>query len=254
MTNDNEKSKKPTPTESNTTISPTVETVEETTTPLISEPVLYTEVGYEPPMSYWGAVDHRDALQYYIELLEVECNSENYTADAVDSMRKEIDRLKADQLKLDEDINKFKRWDEEHYYASQVWQYFRTRGFSPEVVAGIIGNMMIETSGGTLNLKPTVYNPSRGYYGLCQWSLYYKPYMADTSFEYQLEFLENDMPVEFKNFGFCYYKGFTYDEFLAMESPEEAAIAFAKVYERCASGSYGIRKVAARDAYNYFMG
>jgi hypothetical protein len=150
-------------------------------------------------------------------------------------------------------MEKFERWDTEHYYASQVWQFYRWRGFSPEVVAGILGNMMAETSGGSLDLKPTIYNPGRGYYGLCQWSLYYKPFMADTDFDYQLSYLLEDMPIEFNNFGFCYKKNFTYEDFLALETPEDAALAFAKVYERCSSGSYGLRKSYARDAYEYFM-
>jgi len=73
----------------------------------------------------------------------------------------------------DKYLDKIQKWEEEHYYATNVWKYLRQRNFSQEVVCGIIGNMMIETSGGTLDLKPYVYSPSGNYYGLCQWSQKY---------------------------------------------------------------------------------
>ena len=37
-----------------------------------------------------------------------------------------------------------------------------------------------------------------------------------------------------------------------MEDETEAAIAFAKCYERCSSVSYEVRKTNATKAYNYF--
>jgi hypothetical protein len=76
--------------------------------------------------------------------------------------------------------------------------------------------------------------------------------MANTSFEAQLDYLITDLPVQFKTFGKLYKSGFTYDKFLALDTPAAAALAFAKVYERCASGSYGLRQEAARNAYDYF--
>ena len=63
--------------------------------------------------------------------------------------------------------------------------------------------------------------------------------------------MSTDIAVEFKTFGFCYQKGFTYQDFLAMEDPGEAAIAFAKVYERCGN-SYTLRANCARQAFEFF--
>lgn len=139
-----------------------------------------------------------------------------------------------------------------YYYATKTREFFKQRGYSDVVISGIIGNMMIETSGGTLDLKPHIYDAAGQYYGLCQWSLYYRPDVADMSFENQLEYLASDMESEFRTFGSCYYDGFTYESFLNMSDPSEAALAFAKVYERCGSGSYNLRKQAAVKAYNYF--
>jgi hypothetical protein len=175
-----------------------------------------------------------------------------YTKGAASLMAHERDRLLWHSSVLEADINRYSIWENEYYYAAKVWAYFKKLGFSDDVTAGIIGNMMVETGGGTLNLKPTSYSASGSYYGLCQWSLYYSPHMADTSFETQLDYLITDMPNQFKTFGKLYKSGFTYDKFLALDTPAAAALAFAKVYERCASGSYGLRQEAARNAYDYF--
>lgn len=242
------------PTTSSTTTSTVATESLETEPSLNIVPIYYDDIVYVEPLAYWDADNYIEANLFYISMIQEAIDSGVYSEQAVVEMNGEIARLLTINEQYEADKMQFAQWDAEHYYASQVWQYYRWRGFSPEVVAGIIGNMMVETSGGTLDLKPRIYNPSRGYYGLCQWSLYYKPFMADTDFDYQLSYLLEDMSVEFKNFGFCYKKGFTYDDFLELETPEDAALAFAKVYERCASGTYGWRKTCARDAYDYFMG
>jgi hypothetical protein len=153
----------------------------------------------------------------------------------------------------DEDnSDKIQQLEEEHYYATKVWEYLRQKGFSQEVTCAIIGNMMIETSGGSLDLKPTIYSPSGNYYGLCQWSKKYYPEAHGLSFEQQLEFLLNNIEWEINTFGKCYKEGFKYKDFLAMTDTTEAAIAFAKSYERCGPASYEMRQEAALVAYEYF--
>lgn len=147
---------------------------------------------------------------------------------------------------------KLQQWEEEYYYATKVWEYLRQKGFSQEVTCAIIGNMMIETSGGSLYLNPTIYSPSGNYYGLCQWSKKYYPEAHGLSFEQQLEFLLNNIEWEINTFGKCYKEGFKYEDFLKMTDPAEAALAFAKSYERCGSASYEMRQDAAEKAYEYF--
>jgi hypothetical protein len=147
---------------------------------------------------------------------------------------------------------KIKQWEEEYYYTTKVWKYLRQKGFNQEVTCAIIGNMMIETSGGSLELKPYIYSPSGNYYGLCQWSKKYYPEAHGLSFEQQLEFLLNNAEWEINTFGKKYKDGFKYKDFLAMDDPAEAALAFAKSYERCGSASYEMRQVAALEAYEYF--
>ena len=152
----------------------------------------------------------------------------------------------------DDFLEKIQKWEEEHYYATNVWKYLRQRNFSQAAACGIIGNMMIETSGGSLNLKPYIYSPSGNYFGLCQWSLKYYSGAKDLPFEYQLDYLLGTMPWEFSTFGWLYKEGFTYEDFITLEDPEEAAFIFAKVYERCGHASYGLRQQAAQTAYEYF--
>lgn len=147
---------------------------------------------------------------------------------------------------------KIKQWEEEHYYATKVWEYLRQKGFNQEITCAIIGNMMVETSGGSLDLEPTTYSPSGNYYGLCQWSKKYYPEAHGLPFECQLDYLIDSMLWEFNTFGWLYQDNFVYDTFLAMTDVEEAALAFAMAYERCSSVSYEMRQEAALRAYNYF--
>ena len=147
---------------------------------------------------------------------------------------------------------KIKQFEKEHYYATKVWLYLRQKGFSQEITCAIIGNMMIETSGGSLDLNPVIYSPSGNYYGLCQWSKKYYPEAHGLSFEQQLEFLLNNIEWEINTFGKCYKEGFKYKDFLNMTDVEDAALAFAKSYERCSSVSYEMRQEAAVVAYEYF--
>lgn len=230
----------------------TPETVEPTVI-LISEPILFSDITYEPKYDIDLSKAYKDKVLDCIFELETAMASGEYTDEAYMRMDHECSRLYSIIAYTESDIRHYETWEQEYYYAAKTWQFFMQQGFSAEVTSALIGNMMIETSGGTLNIKPEVYSSSRGFYGLCQWSLYYKPFMANKSFEEQLNYLVEDMPKEFKNFGFCYKSGFTYEDFLAMEDPEQAAVAFAKVYERCGSGTYGLRKQAAMKAYKYFV-
>ena len=140
-----------------------------------------------------------------------------------------------------------------HYYATKTYEYLTERNFSSSAACGIIGNMMIETSGGTLDLKPYVYSPSGNFYGLCQWSIKYYSGAKDLPFEYQLDYLLGTLTWEFNTFGWLYREGFTLEDFIALNNPEEAALIFAKVYERCGPSSYDLRKEAALKAYKHFV-
>lgn len=137
-------------------------------------------------------------------------------------------------------------------YATEVWNYLKNKGYSDAVCAGILGNFMSETGGHTLALNPTLYSNGGRYYGIAQWSLKYYPDVDGANLSQQLVFLSSNIEKEFNTFGYKYKKGFTYNDFLKLESPRAAALAFAKVYERCGSGSYSKRQTGAEQAYDYF--
>ena len=141
---------------------------------------------------------------------------------------------------------------QQNNYAARTYEYLTLRNFSKASACGIIGNMMIETSGGTLDLRPYVYSPSGNFYGLCQWSTTYYSGAKDLPFEHQLDYLLGTMPWEFKTFGWLYKEGFDFEGFIQMKDPTEAALAFATVYERCGPVSYKLRQEAALKAYKYF--
>lgn len=139
--------------------------------------------------------------------------------------------------------------------ASQAWTYLKSYGYSDSVVAGIIGNMMRECGGDTLDLDWDVVGHFDGneFYGLCQWCLLYTPSgFKGSSIKEQCEYLHNTIESEFDAYG-GNYNGITYQEFLKADT-RTAAIAFCCVYERC--GDYaneGPRRANnAEKAYNQF--
>ena len=232
---------------------PSSEPVQEEPVKILEDsPILFNELNYEVSYNLIECNDFLNKLQNALSQLTEAINSENYTTEACRAMEQEIIRLESFVAKTESDINDITNKQNEYYYATKTWEFLTAQGYNEAVTSAIIGNMMIETSGGTLAINPYIYNSTGIYYGLCQWLLKYNPEIAGTSFEYQLDYLISNIEAEFNTFGNCYYQGFNYESFLAMADPAEAALAFAKVYERCGSGSYGLRQEAAKVAYNYF--
>ncbi len=145
------------------------------------------------------------------------------------------------------------KWDKkkaEYPAATEIWLYMKSLGWNDYVCAGIMGNLMAEVGGQTLNIQ--YWLKGNGYYGMCQWSKgYSKIWGADLPG--QCNFLRDTIQYEFDTYGKAYYKGFNFNSFLNLTNEKEAALAFAKCYERCGSGSYSIRQKNATAAYNYFV-
>ena len=219
---------------------------------LNNEPLLFPELVYVTSYDINTYTKLLDTLQTSLNQLKSAVVSEAYTAESYEAMYDEINRLEIINTKVSSNIARMTIWESDYCYATKAWNFLIEQGYNEAVVSGIIGNMMVETAGGTFYLKPFDYNPSGDYYGLCQWSIYYHPTIADMSFDQQLEYLIATIEKEFNTFGNCYTSGFTYEDFLEMTDPEDAAMAFAAVYERCGSGSYGLRADAAAKAYRYF--
>lgn len=144
---------------------------------------------------------------------------------------------------------------EEYPIATTIWYYLTEElGYSDTVAAGVMGNLMAEVGGQTLNIQPGLYGhgTNKGYYGICQWSAKYYPDVQGKDLDYQLAYLKDTVEYQFKVYGKLYKSGFTYADFLALEDEKAAALAFAKIYERCGSGSYNVRQSNATKALEYY--
>lgn len=138
----------------------------------------------------------------------------------------------------------------EYPVATYVWSYLKELGYNDYVCAGIMGNLMIETGGYTLNLDPYAYGGD--YYGICQWSAYYCPGIQGADLDTQLNYLANTIEYEINVYGFNYSSTMDYNEFLQMANAGEAAKVFGQCYERGAGSD--VRAECAYAAYAYFVG
>lgn len=256
------------------------------------ERLMCVDIQYKTFKSVDDAKSFAESVSKAIELITTEYESTNYTAEELELIKAEKIRLEEihgkvlsdieDMLKEDtktevttkpssgkkpvsnpttkpsEDDKTVSTPDEatpskgKYKHATKVWRYLKNKGYSDAVCAGIMGNFMAETGGHTLNIKPNYYSSSGRYYGIAQWSSKYYPEVHGKDLDYQLNFLSKTIKEEFNTYGYLYKKGFDYNDFLNLNSPRDAALAFAKVYERCGSGSYSKRQSDAERALSYF--
>jgi len=129
--------------------------------------------------------------------------------------------------------------------ACSVWRYLREDMELSEVVAaGIMGNMMQECGGNTLNLQP--YLCVNNFLGLCMW---YSPY-TDGHLLYgadvtdQLEYLKDTLQKNMELFGG------DYSYFCSLDNVADAAWYFDEYYER--GNWHSVRARNAQTALEYF--
>lgn len=129
--------------------------------------------------------------------------------------------------------------------ASLVWELLREYGLSEYVAAGILGNMMAECGGHSLDLQPYIY--ADGFYGLCMWSLAYFPQIDGQDVHGQIEILMDTIKPNMESFGF------KWSEFLALTDVRTTARWFSDGYERPAVWATK-RADNAEAALRYFGG
>lgn len=139
----------------------------------------------------------------------------------------------------------------EYPAATQIWRYMKNLGWNDYVCAGIMGNLMAEVGGQTLDIQ--YWLKGNGYYGMCQWNKAYCSGVWGADLTGQCDFLRDTIKYEIDTFGYAYQKGFNFESFLNMSNERDAAKAFAKCYERCGSSTYTIRQNNAEKAYDYFV-
>lgn len=128
--------------------------------------------------------------------------------------------------------------------ASEIWYRMKSYGWSDVVCAGIMGNIMAEVGGQSFEIA--YWLDINGYYGMCMWNKSYNPGVVGRDLYGQVDYIYETIQGQFKSYGL------PYDGFLALQDPGEAAIQFAKAYERCTSASYNVRKSNAAKAYDEF--
>lgn len=256
------------------------------------EHLMCVDIQYKTFKSVDDAKSFAESVSKAIELITAECESTNYTAEELELIKAEKIRLEEIYGKVLSDIDAMLKEDTKtetttkpssnkkpsnkptnkpsesnkpvatpdearpsdgkYKHATKVWNHLKNKGYSDAVCAGIMGNFMTETGGHTLNIKPNDYSSNGRYYGIAQWSSKYYPEVHGKDLDYQLNFLSKTIKKEFNTYGHLYKKGFDYNDFLSLDSPRDAALAFAKVYERCGSGSYSKRQSGAEKALSYF--
>lgn len=146
---------------------------------------------------------------------------------------------------------------EKYPEAREIWDTMISWGWSAETCAGIIGNMMAEVGGGTLDLSCWNSNGGCGY-GLIQWTSDRRAeiknrYGSYPTIQEQLIFMKDEM------FGINNTTKQISDEVLNQvlnadgnQTPESIAFTFATHFERCAKQYRARRRGYARIAYDYF--
>lgn len=148
-------------------------------------------------------------------------------------------------------------WDDrraEYPVATEAWLYMKNEfGWSDIVCAGIMGNLMRETGGDTLQLNAD--SSGNSGLGIIQWIGQRRRdivnrYGSQPTVEQQMIFMKDEL------YG---TNGVTQqvtdqqrERILNADSPEECAAEFARWFERPAETSYGGREANAVRAYNYF--
>lgn len=141
-------------------------------------------------------------------------------------------------------------------YAERVWDYLRSLGFSEAGAAGVLGNMMEECGGHTLNLNPQAQNPDSGAFGLVQWLYigYYQNGMyVGMPFEDQLRYLGTNSYGSIQAVITRACGSSQYNALKNATSPENAALIFENCYE-ISQQALDHRQRHAREAYNAFSG
>lgn len=228
-----------------------VEVVESTPTPTpIPRPIpLDSDEAGQCVLRY-----QRQVVMYEERIAEVSQYEtiEEYLDSLEDSRQESIDNYKYfseyyDLLLIEEEEAEWEQRYEEYPEATTIWLYLTVEmGYNEYVAAGVLGNIMNEAGGNSLNINPSAQNPA-GYYGICQWnsSMYGEVWYCNLV--EQLDFLNRTVEYEYDCYG-----NMSYENFCNLTDEREAALSFARSYERCSSGSYGRRQNNATTVLNYF--
>ena len=163
----------------------------------------------------------------------------------IQELKKELQETKKVVSQQRQTVSNSFKADGNYNQATQVWKSLKALGLNDYVCAGIIGNIMAEVGGQTLDISRWPQYSQKTYYGICQWAGSRKQRLLNdfgTTLEDQIRFLSVELfEVIPKD-----------NSFYNMQDEQQAALYFAKYYERCGSGSYNVRQKNATKALQYF--
>ena len=195
------------------------------------------------------AVADKEKLNQQIQEYQNQIAENEKTIDELKEKVEEVNKKKAQQqaTALSKKVS-IVNSDTDYSQSTYIWNQLKSRGFNDYICAGIIGNIMAEVGGQTLDISRwSTYAGNSNYYGICQWSGSRKSRLLNnfgTSLEAQVEFLCVEL------FEIIPHN----NSFYNMQNEKEAALYFAKYYERCSSKHYSSRQTNATKALNYFTG
>lgn len=209
-----------------------------------------------------------DRLTAYYEELELKLNQtygqddEKYTY-ALDFLVDEFDKilnlltryeLRIGDIYSEQVVTFWQERHEKYPEATKVWIYMKEHfNWTDEVCAGVMGNIMAEIGGGTLDFSD--WNSDDGPYGMFQWlgsrevELKNK-YGNMPSIEQQMEFMYDEL---YGTDGVTQQvRDWQREKFLSSTTPQDAAIRFCQWFER-PGGTGSVRKGYAATAYEVFV-
>lgn len=165
----------------------------------------------------------------------------------IKELEERIKKLEVNKKQVSSSRSTTFKADGNYSQATQVWNGLKAAGLNDYVCAGIMGNIMAEVGGHTLDISRWSYyaTTNKNYYGICQWAGGRKQRLLNdfgTTLEAQIKFLSVEL-FEVIPKGNSFYN---------MQDEKQAALYFAKYYERCGSSSYGVRQTNATTALQYF--
>ena len=183
-------------------------------------------------------------------------SEESFTIDVVDVPEVPKDETSQNIVVSSDQVSSIYNNTDTHLEAHLIWETIKSWGWSDNVAAGIIGNMMAEAGGGTLGGLGNWDIESSSGYGLIQWGGgrlkdIKNKYGDKPTISQQLEFMkdeltgDNNVRQQVSPQQLC--------NLLNAESPEKAAEIFARYYERCNRNYVAKRLPYAKEAFNYFV-
>ena len=163
----------------------------------------------------------------------------------IQQLQEEMQELEDTSFKLISAKNGTFKADGNYNQAQIVWDALKDLGLNDYVCAGIMGNIMREVAGDTLDISRWPVYSQTVYYGICQWAGSRKERLLKDfgiTLNDQIRFLSVEL-FEVIPKGSSFYD---------MQNEKDTALYFAKYYERCSTKGYVKRQDNATKALEYF--